>query len=496
MRRCLILALSLLPVAAFAQVEEVWNQPTTGVSIAVDSADNVFTVLGVYNPGGDITLTKRDTNGNLLWESTYNQTDPTKWEQATWVATDHLDNALVAGSLMSGFSNPVNAASILMKYAPDGQLLWRRVYETAFDGSYTKKCLVDEDNNVYVLGMGSGPNGFVTKVNKFAPDGSPVWTYFDADGIGRPVNFKFTPDGDLVIAGRAIFGSINGYARISRHGQEVWSYPGVNSLTVGDAAGDQLGNTYLVHGVYESNGGTTIKKISPSGSLIWSHDYQIAAFRVEVGTDDCPVACGFPSAGLVGAAFIKADGDGDLLWANLDADGPQGMLAHSQLVMDAGNNVYLAAGLMTAMGVCKVSAGGASEWTAAVPGGGYAQGIALGMSHDVYVVGGTTAKLRQVNPAFSPEVAVRGSQLPTLELDGPNPFREATAITYDLPNQGHVDLTLFDAAGRAVLSLVNGVVGPGRRTVSLDGSALPGGVYYVRLLCDSDAVTTKVAVLP
>jgi hypothetical protein len=87
-------------------------------------------------------------------------------EVATWVETDQLGNVLVCGTIRSGYSNPVNANSLLMKFSPSGVLLWRKVYETDFDGSSTKKCLVDADNNIYVLGLGTGPNGMVTKVKK------------------------------------------------------------------------------------------------------------------------------------------------------------------------------------------------------------------------------------------------------------------------------------------------------------------------------------------
>ena len=114
---------------------------------------------------------------------------------------------------MSGYSNPVEAASIAMKFDPDGNLLWRRVYESSFDGSSVKKCLVDANNNVYVLGMGSGPAGRVTKVKKFDPDGTALWSYFDSAGIGAALNFKLAPDDQLLITGKSIYGSILGFPR-------------------------------------------------------------------------------------------------------------------------------------------------------------------------------------------------------------------------------------------------------------------------------------------
>jgi hypothetical protein len=492
MKRLAIVAAVLLPATAFAVVNLEWVQSTAGVSIAVDASDNVYTVTYVYNPGGDILLTKRGADGGLLWVASYDQTLSSAWEKATWVAADQFGNALVAGTLMSGYSNPVSAASILMKFDGAGQLLWRNVYETTFDGSYTRKCLVDNDDNIYVLGMGSGPAGFVTKVKKFAPDGTALWSWFDVDGIGAPINFKLTPDGCLVIAARSIYGSINGYAKIDRDGNKVWAYPGVYSLTAGDADGDTLGNTYLVHGEYVINGGSTIKKLSPAGALLWSKDYPLAAFRVEVGSDDRPVICGFPNPNTGGAAFTKADSDGNVVWANPDADGAYALLLHAQLMMDGDDSIYLAAGTLFEMAVCKVRSDGTSDWTATVTGG-YANGFVLGAADDVYVVGGTTAKLRQ-----APVSAIAGgSAAPTDLLLGqsfPNPCGRTATIRYQLPVETHVTLDVYDVAGRVVRELIDGFQGPGHHAVDVDVQGLAAGVYYYRLACEGTAETKRLTV--
>jgi hypothetical protein len=189
--------LAALATVAQAQVQVDWVVDTRGVMVAVDGADNVFTADYEQNLGTEITVTKRGVDGNLLWVAEVDQTDNTKWERAQWVAVDSQGAVLVCGTLMSGFSNPVEAASLLLKFAPDETPLHRIVYESGFDGSSTRKLLLDENDNAYVLGMGSGPSGFVGKLKKFAPDG------------------------DLVVAARAIIGSINGYARVDRQGNTV-----------------------------------------------------------------------------------------------------------------------------------------------------------------------------------------------------------------------------------------------------------------------------------
>ena len=420
MRKLIAVTFTFFTIITYGQVSIDWVQFTRGVSIATDNTNNVYTVDYDYNPAGDITLTKRDTDGNFLWSEKYDQTDNSKWEKATWVAVDNLGNVYVSGTLMSGYSNPVNAASILMKFDTNGNLVWRNVYENSFDGSYTKKCLIDSDNNIYVLGMGSGPAGFVTKVKKFTPEGLALWTYYDADGIGAPINFKFTPDNGLVITGRAIFGSVNGYAKIDLDGNKIWSFPGVNSLTIGDSDGDEFGNTYLVHGEFITNGGTTVKKISPTGSLIWSNNYSLAGFRVEVGTDNLPVVCGFPNQNSVGSSFIKIDGNGNTVWFNPDADGTYALLLHAQLMMDQYNNIYLAAGTLFEMAVCKVNSDGTSAYTITTSGS-YANAFTLGSDYSVYVVGGTTAKINQTIPIST--VMHVGAQTVTRELSGRAKYR-------------------------------------------------------------------------
>lgn len=390
----LLLSLWILPFASFSQVTIDWEQPTRGDAIALDAGNNVYTVDYEYALGAEMSLTKRNAAGDLIWVSGYNQTDNTKWERASWVATDHSGNIIVTGTYMSGYSNPVEAASIVMKFNAAGTMLWRKVYETSFDGSSTKKCLVDADNNIYVLGMGSGPSGYVIKVKKFAPNGTSLWTYYDEVGIGAAVNFKFTPDNNIVISGRGIYGSVNGYAKIDLNGNNIWSLGGVFSLTVGDVAGDASGNSYLVHTEYIFNGTTEVKKLDPAGNIIWDHVYPMAGNRIEVGNDNQAVISGYPNPGSFGAAFFKIDEDGNQLWINLDADGPQGLMLQSLLLLDADNNAYLSAGTLFNMAVCKVNHDGTSAWTALTSNGGYAFSMALGNNlNSIFVVGGITARL-------------------------------------------------------------------------------------------------------
>jgi hypothetical protein len=389
MKSILTALMMLIGSMLFAQVTVSWFNYPGGVAVARDAVNNIYTANWDYNAGGDITLTKRDASGNIIWEIPYNNTDFTRHEVATWVATDNAGNILVSGTIRSGYSNPVNAASILMKFNPSGTLLWRVVYESSFDGSYTRKCLVDANNNIYVLGLGTGPAGQVTKVKKFNSSGVTVWNYFDTGG-GAPVNFKFTPDNNIVLVKRGITGIINSYSKIDLNGNLIWNTAGITSISGGDAAGDAFGNTYIVNG-----SPSELKKLSPAGAVIWTRpNTNVNGNKVEVGTDHNPVVGGYPGAGY-GVVIMKYDVNGNLLWQNLDADGPAlALLALAPMRLDAFNAAYIAGSTMSSMGLCKVNSNGTSAW-AATTASGYPVWFEFGTDNSIYIVGGTTARFNQ-----------------------------------------------------------------------------------------------------
>jgi hypothetical protein len=84
--------------------------------------------------------------------------------------------------------------------------------------------------------------------------------------------------------------------------------------------------------------------------------------------------------------------------------------------------------------------------------------------------------------------------------NAPNPFRPATAIRFEAAAEGvKVRLVVYDAEGRYVRQLFDGVAGGGARTVTWDGRdqwgrRLASGVYYYQLET-SGASTTRAMVL-
>ncbi len=63
----------------------------------------------------------------------------------------------------------------------------------------------------------------------------------------------------------------------------------------------------------------------------------------------------------------------------------------------------------------------------------------------------------------------------------PNPFNPSTNVVFDLPESADVSLEVFDLLGRSVLRSSTTAMAPGRRTITLDASELPSGVYVYRI---------------
>jgi hypothetical protein len=78
-----------------------------------------------------------------------------------------------------------------------------------------------------------------------------------------------------------------------------------------------------------------------------------------------------------------------------------------------------------------------------------------------------------------------------LEASGPNPFRGTTALTYALPRVGQVALAVVDVLGREVAVLDAGLRTAGEHPAVFDATALPAGVYTVRLTVDGAVVATR-----
>jgi hypothetical protein len=82
-----------------------------------------------------------------------------------------------------------------------------------------------------------------------------------------------------------------------------------------------------------------------------------------------------------------------------------------------------------------------------------------------------------------------------LEQNYPNPFNPVTNITYQLTRSEHVTITLFDALGKQVATLVQRAQEPGTYRVTLDATGLRSGVYFYRMTAGNFSQTRKMTLV-
>ncbi len=82
-----------------------------------------------------------------------------------------------------------------------------------------------------------------------------------------------------------------------------------------------------------------------------------------------------------------------------------------------------------------------------------------------------------------------------LEGNYPNPFNPQTTITYSLPQTTEVHLGVYDALGREVTVLADGMQPAGRHEVVFEAVDLPSGVYLYRLVASGQVRTGRMVLL-
>ena len=94
--------------------------------------------------------------------------------------------------------------------------------------------------------------------------------------------------------------------------------------------------------------------------------------------------------------------------------------------------------------------------------------------------------------------SIRSNELPdaySLVQNYPNPFNPQTIITYSIPEDAHVSLTIFDTLGRKVATLVNEKKPAGHYQVTFKADNLSSGIYFYHLSTENFASAKKMMLI-
>jgi hypothetical protein len=82
-----------------------------------------------------------------------------------------------------------------------------------------------------------------------------------------------------------------------------------------------------------------------------------------------------------------------------------------------------------------------------------------------------------------------------LKQNYPNPFNPSTTISFNLPQAGNIELSIFDINGKLVSKVYNGMMNAGAHSITWDGSNFSSGVYFYKLSEDNFTETKKMLMI-
>jgi hypothetical protein len=250
-------------------------------AIAIDDSGKVY-VTG-YSVGegthNDYATIKYHSNGDTAWVRRYHRVGQTQ-ERPSAIAVDDSGNVYVTGD---GEGGGTDYDYVTIKYYPDGDTAWLRIYNGPANGSdYASAIAVDDSGFVYVTGTSDGTGTYQDYATiKYDAAGNQVWLRrYDYGVSGTDQAYDMVIDGSssVYVTGYSGSGGTAGldYATIKYYsnGDTAWvmryNGPASGSDYAQALAVDDSGNV-CVTGYGDEGSGTdkdycTIKYVqTPSG---------------------------------------------------------------------------------------------------------------------------------------------------------------------------------------------------------------------------------------
>lgn len=466
----------------------------------------------------------------LLWQRVF---DSGVEDCAEGITTDKWGNIIVVGITIPQEIQPPNREDFLIvKYNPFGDTLWTRHYDlTVVDEAYD--VTTDHIGNIIVSGciVNDSTNADIHIV-KYAPDGNILWTrtYSNGENVGEfGYGVAVDSKNSIIITGKAYY-NWGDYITIKydSSGNLLWlrTYDGRWEDYAQDVAVDDSDNV-IVTGYSDSgiNWDWCTIKYSTDGDTLWVRRYDVSltdrAFGVTTDSEGNVIVVGevryLPGSGGRTGMVVKYTPYGDTLWTKIFTDTLQYAEVGTfvDVTTDDQGNIYLAGVyaiwdsigmLWTDYYIAKCAPTDDTLWTTQcdVSWDDEASGIALDMWGNVIVTGTSemvypygydyvTMKLQNILDEVTEHHFV-----PTgfaLYPNYPNPFNASTVISYQLPVCSFVSLKVFDLLGREIETLVAEERYAGIYTSTWNAARFASGVYIARLTAGNYVASQKLLLI-
>jgi hypothetical protein len=454
----------------------VWSQALggtgndEGMSVDVDALGNVYVAgwfVGTANFGGapivskgslDVFLAKYDAGGAHLWSLGIGGTGI---DLIGGISVDGSGNVFITGTF--GPTGPLESDDIFLRsYSPTGSLNWGQVFgSTGEDRGLAVSA--DGSGSVFATGYFGGSvdfgGGALTATGgddiylaKYSASGAHLWSQrFGNTGDDHGLSVCADTSGNVIVTGHYTFAvdfgggplpAVGGdevfLAKYDASGAHVWSrgFAGASDQQGRSASVDAAGNVFLT--------GTFVTGLDVGGgALSW------------VGQRDIFLAAFDPSGGHVWSQGFGDAGEDEGLGISADASGNVHATGFFNGTVDFGGGGY-------------TSAGAPDVWVAK------------------YAATSVTAATPSYNTALLP--------------NSPNPFNPTTTIRFTLEKPAHATLSVFDARGRHVTTLLDAARGAVPHAVRWDGAddrgaSVSSGVYFYRLEAGATTLARKMVLV-
>jgi hypothetical protein len=381
---CALVLLTSPPANAWLTRD--WAVVSPGVNgemFSIDMDDNVYVAASV--PWSQMLISKYSASGQTLWTRVFDL--PGTREQSAWIAVDPRGNAIVTGYII-GDQGSAAIGLIVLKYSPDGTLIWQDVVRSA--SGYASRAETDDAGNVYVAArswptrLGAGPHGGIA---------------FDRVPADAPASILVTRTGSVVVIG-GTDGKMM-LAACDLTGNVISSTE--LAASPGDIAVGPSGEVYVVSGPRSSPAasGFLIVKYDPQFNELWRRAYPVGrwAWRVTVDSLGNPIVAGVAGEGSLHWMTIKLDPQGSLLWTRSYDGHPSRDEIPFSIAIGSDDSVFITgqAGtqrrpdappdLNTATVTLKYSGDGELLWSASEPSTNRGLAAKLGRDDGVFVIG-------------------------------------------------------------------------------------------------------------
>lgn len=453
----------------------------TGISCVRQTSDGGYIMCGNATQAGedysDFYLAKTDSFGEIQWTKVYGS----KYSDGLSKILQTSDGGyIVIGN--TNINETTNENVYMAKLDASGNVVWENNYGGQYDDNASS--IVKTSDGYILVGTTLSYNVgnsdiYVLKVDN---SGNEIWhKNFGGDQGDNGSRIIKTQDGNYAIIGATSSFGAQGFdfylMKIDGNGNELW-----HKLYGGSDWDEGYGITQL-----------------PNGDLV------LVGFAVGFGPGGKDIF------------IIKTDADGNEIWhkafGGIYQDNAGNVVAVSDGIIVGGSTTIQIQGQgvveNTDMIVIKTDMDGNKIWQSDF-GGSNNEGVGSMIlnSDGNIVIAGSSDSYSKSNSAYfldiNPDGRVTGidnnSNQSTPESfklfsNYPNPFNGQTQITYQLPEQGPVELAIYNITGQKVRTIIDGVQPAGQHRVGFNSEGLSSGVYFYRIETNFGVKTRKMVLL-